>query len=106
MTPDVSPVVPFIPFQLTVSFGVGPHTGEAVVLTVNGDGSITVSDWDLLDHYQAACMTPRSPDFGLVTLLLAARGHIREVGKAECAEIALRFGSIGLASARERRVTA
>ena len=84
----------FSPLKLGIRFDVGPHAGERIDVTLNADGSVTVSDWDLIGWYLASgLMSTRSQDFPVLTLLMAARGKIKEVTEAEAHEIARRYGA-------------
>lgn len=87
-----SPQVDFVPrhYSLWASFRRmegDPDDLANAEFVVNVDGSVWVSDWDSLAKWRDY-LGATAEQSGIMTLLFAARGHIREVDEAERERIA------------------
>lgn len=63
----------FTPLQFSLDIA-----GMKAQFTINADGSLWMSDWEVFRRYYAT-IAFNDQNFGLLRLLFAARGHIREV---------------------------
>ena len=80
----------YIPFAATIRGAPdGQHAERESHILVNADGSIHISDWEFLQIYYETSVGYDSPEFTILTLLLAARGHIKECGLREAHTIAM-----------------
>lgn len=90
--------VRYTPFQFLLE--VKPDTPGAEHITgrheftINADGSVYVSNWQAMEWYRNQ-LTFGSPDAGVMLLLFAARGHLREVTLEERDRIATTAAHVG-----------
>lgn len=80
---------PYYPFMIRMEAVKGAFAGQSCRIIVNADGSIFVDDWDFVIAWYEQDIGYRSPEFVLLTLLLAARGHIKESTSEEVRAIAM-----------------
>jgi hypothetical protein len=71
----------------------GPYADGLIEFTINADGSVWVPDWDAIG-WAIRQSEPMDQGFGILTLLFAARGVIREVDAQERDAIALEYGQV------------
>jgi hypothetical protein len=84
---DIRHASSYTPMWFSLKAETGPHAGTTTEFTVNADGSVWVSDWTALEWWKNQTQ-PNEQTFGTLVLLLAARGHIREVDAEERDRIA------------------
>lgn len=79
----------FIPFAMSFSATETELAGLTALARINGDGSIWVSDWYALQKFHDHLIDTKQWDtFPYTFLLLAARGHVKEVSLEESDRIA------------------
>jgi len=80
----------YIPFAATIRGAPdSKHAERESHILVNADGSVHIGDWEFLQIYYETSVAYDSPEFVILTLLLAARGHIKESTLAEAHMLAI-----------------